>query len=58
MAIMITGASIMDGALLMVLPMNHAHNLKRGASHGIEIAGIENVVIVQNKIDIVTKKEP
>ena len=56
MAIMITGASIMDGAMLMVAanetcpqPQTREHLM------ALEIAGIKNIVIVQNKIDLVTK---
>tara|TARA_B100000941_G_scaffold39406_1_gene23558 strand:+ start:12149 stop:13387 length:1239 start_codon:yes stop_codon:yes gene_type:complete len=57
MAIMITGASIMDGAMLMIAandscpqPQTREHLM------ALEIAGIENIVIVQNKIDLVTKE--
>ena len=57
MAIMITGASIMDGAMLMVAanetcpqPQTREHLM------ALEIAGIENIVIVQNKIDLVTRE--
>jgi translation initiation factor 2 subunit 3 len=57
MAIMITGASIMDGAMLMVAanetcpqPQTREHLM------ALEIAGIENIVIVQNKIDLVSKE--
>ena len=57
MAIMITGASIMDGAMLMVAanetcpqPQTREHLM------ALEIAGIQNIVIVQNKIDLVSKE--
>ncbi len=57
MAIMITGASIMDGAMLMIAanetcpqPQTREHLM------ALEIAGIENIVIVQNKIDLVSKE--
>ena len=57
MAIMITGASIMDGAMLMVAanetcpqPQTREHLM------ALEIAGIENIVVVQNKIDLVSKE--
>ena len=57
MAIMITGASIMDGAMLMVAanetcpqPQTREHLM------ALEIAGIKNIVIVQNKIDLVSKE--
>ena len=57
MAIMITGASIMDGAMLMVAanetcpqPQTREHLM------ALEIAGIKNIVIVQNKIDLVSRE--
>ncbi|HIA89530.1 MAG TPA: translation initiation factor IF-2 subunit gamma [Candidatus Poseidoniales archaeon] len=57
MAIMITGASIMDGAMLMVAanescpqPQTREHLMALG------IAGIENIVVVQNKVDLVSKE--
>jgi len=57
MAIMITGASIMDGAMLMVAanetcpqPQTREHLM------ALEISGIENIVIVQNKIDLVSRE--
>ena len=51
MAIMITGASLMDGALLMVAA-NEACPQPQTREHlmALEIAGIENIVVVQNKI--------
>jgi translation initiation factor 2 subunit 3 len=55
MAIMLSGAAIMDGALLMVAanekcpqPQTREHLVS------LEITGAKNVVIVQNKIDLVT----
>jgi len=57
MAVMISGASIMDGALLLVAanekcpqPQTREHLM------ALEIAGIENIVVVQNKIDLVSKE--
>ena len=57
MAIMITGASIMDGAMLMVAanetcpqPQTREHLM------ALEISGIEKIVVVQNKIDLVSKE--
>ena len=57
MAIMITGASIMDGAMLMVAanetcpqPQTREHLM------ALEMANIENIVIVQNKIDLVSRE--
>ena len=57
MAIMITGASIMDGAMLMVAA-NETGPQPQTREHlmALEIAGIKNIVIVQNKIDLVTKE--
>ena len=57
MAIMITGASIMDGA---DVDGGRQRNVPAtaNAEHlmALEIAGIENIVIVQNKIDLVSKE--
>jgi len=58
MATMLSGATIMDGALLLVSanekcpqPQTREHLM------ALQIIGIKNVVIVQNKIDLVTKDE-
>tara|TARA_B100001741_G_scaffold306994_1_gene301237 strand:- start:864 stop:1811 length:948 start_codon:yes stop_codon:yes gene_type:complete len=58
MAIMISGASIMDGALLMVAanekcpqPQTREHLMALG------IAGIKNIIVVQNKIDLISKEK-
>ena len=58
MAIMITGASIMDGALLMIAanetcpqPQTNEHLM------ALEIAGIDKIVVVQNKIDLVSSEK-
>ena len=57
MAIMITGASIMDGAMLMVAanekcpqPQTREHLM------ALNISGIKNIVVVQNKIDLVNRE--
>ena len=57
MAVMISGASIMDGALLLIAanetcpqPQTREHLMALG------IAGIENVVVVQNKVDLVSRE--
>ena len=57
MAIMITGASIMDGAMLMVAanekcpqPQTREHLM------ALNMSGIENIVVVQNKIDLVSRE--
>ena len=56
MAIMITGASIMDGAMLMVAanekcpqPQTREHLM------ALNMSGIKNIVVVQNKIDLVSR---
>ena len=56
MAIMITGASIMDGAMLMVAANETCPQPQTENIDGSEIAGIENIVIVQNKIDLVSRE--
>jgi translation initiation factor 2 subunit 3 len=57
MAIMITGASIMDGAMLMVAA-NEACPQPQTREHlmALGIAGIVNIVVVQNKVDLVSKE--
>ena len=57
MAVMISGASIMDGALLLVSATETCPQPQtREHLSALEIAGISNIVIVQNKIDIVTRE--
>lgn len=58
MATMLSGATIMDGALLLIAanepcpqPQTREHMM------ALHIAGMKNVVVVQNKIDLVTKEE-
>lgn len=58
MATMISGAAIMDGAILLVAanekcpqPQTEEHLM------ALEIIGCKNIVIAQNKIDLVTEKE-
>ena len=58
MATMLSGAALMDGALLLVAanekcpqPQTREHLM------ALSIIGIENIVIVQNKIDIVTREQ-
>jgi translation initiation factor 2 subunit 3 len=57
MATMLSGAALMDGALLLIAanekcpqPQTKEHLM------GLEISGVENVIIVQNKIDIVNEE--
>jgi len=58
MATMLSGAALMDGALLLVAanekcpqPQTKEHLM------ALSIVGIERIIIVQNKIDIVTRDE-
>ncbi|MEK6834700.1 MAG: translation initiation factor IF-2 subunit gamma, partial [Nanoarchaeota archaeon] len=58
MATMLSGASIMDGALLLIAanepcpqPQTKEHLI------ALEIIGVKQIIIVQNKIDLVTKEE-
>ena len=57
MAVMISGAAIMDGALLLVAA-NESCPQAQTREHlaALQIAGIENIVVVQNKVDIVSKE--
>lgn len=55
MATMLTGASIMDGAILIIAanekcpqPQTQEHLM------GLDISGVEDIIIVQNKIDLVS----
>ena len=57
MAVMISGASIMDGALLLIAANEDCPQAQtREHLMALEIAGIENIVVVQNKIDIVSRE--
>ncbi len=58
MAVVLSGAAIMDGALLLIAanepcpqPQTEEHLM------ALDIVGTKNVVIVQNKIDLVTPEE-
>ena len=58
MATMLSGATIMDGALLLVAaneecpqPQTREHLM------ALDISGIKHVIIVQNKIDLVTEEQ-
>ena len=58
MAVMISGASIMDGALLLIAA-NEECPQPQTSEHlaALEIAGIDKIVIVQNKIDLVSEEQ-
>ncbi len=58
MATMFSGAAIMDGALLLIAanelcpqPQTREHLM------ALEIIGVENIIVIQNKIDLVSKSE-
>ena len=58
MAVMISGSAIMDGAMLIIAaneqcpqPQTYEHLT------ALEIMGIKNLIVVQNKIDLVSKEE-
>jgi translation initiation factor 2 subunit 3 len=57
MAIMLSGAAIMDGAIL-VIAANEPCPQPQTREHltALDLSGIKNIVIVQNKIDLVTEK--
>ena len=57
MAIMLSGAAIMDGAIL-VIAANEPCPQPQTKEHlaALDISGIKNIVIVQNKIDLVSEK--
>jgi len=58
MATMLSGAAIMDGAVL-VIAANEKCPQPQTKEHlmALNIIGIKNVVIVQNKVDLVTKEK-
>jgi translation initiation factor 2 subunit 3 len=58
MATCLSGASLMDGAILVIaanepcpMPQTSEH------LHALEIVGVKNIIIVQNKIELVTKEQ-
>jgi len=58
MATVLSGAALMDGALLMV-SANEKCPQPQTSEHlkALDIVGIKNIVVVQNKIDLVTEEE-
>lgn len=58
MATMISGAAVMDCALLLVAA-NEKCPQPQTIEHlkTLEISGIKNIIVIQNKIDLVTKEE-
>ena len=57
MATMLSGASIMNGAILVIAADEKCPQPQtREHLAAIEVVGIKNIIIVQNKIDVVDKK--
>ncbi|MEM0057016.1 MAG: translation initiation factor IF-2 subunit gamma [Candidatus Geothermarchaeota archaeon] len=58
MATMLAGATVMDGAML-VIASNEPIPRPQTKEHvmALQIMGVKNVVVVQNKIDLVSKEE-
>ncbi len=58
MAVMISGAAIVDAALLLV-SANEPCPQPQTQEHlaALKILGIQNIIVVQNKIDLVSKKQ-
>jgi len=58
MATCLSGASLMDGAIL-VIAANEPCPMPQTSEHlrALEIIGVKNIIIVQNKIELVTKEQ-
>lgn len=58
MATMLSGAAIVDGALLLVAA-NEKCPQPQTKEHltALEISGIEKIIVIQNKVDLVTQEE-
>jgi translation initiation factor 2 subunit 3 len=57
MATMLSGATVMDGAMLIIAANEYCPQPQtREHLAAIELAGVKNIIIVQNKIDIVDEK--
>jgi len=58
MATMLSGASLMDGACLLIAADEDCPQPQtREHLEALHIAGIENIIIIQNKIDAVSKEQ-
>lgn len=58
MAVMLSGAAVMDGAIL-VIAANEKCPQPQTAEHltALSVLGIKDIIVVQNKIDLVSKEE-
>lgn len=59
MATMLSGAAIMDGGAVLVIAANEDCPQPQTKEHlmALDIIGIKNIVIVQNKIDLVSREK-
>jgi translation initiation factor 2 subunit 3 len=58
MATMLSGAAIMDGALLLIAANEHCPQPQtREHLYALDIIGVRKVVVVQNKIDLLSSEE-
>ncbi len=57
MATMLSGAALMDGALLLVAANEGIQPQTREHLMALQIIGVDQIVIVQNKLDVVSKEE-
>ncbi len=58
MATMLSGASLMDGALLVVAANEHCPQPQtREHLAALDIIGVKNLVVVQNKVDVVSREK-
>ncbi|MFZ0892305.1 MAG: translation initiation factor IF-2 subunit gamma [Thermoplasmata archaeon] len=58
MATMLSGAAIMDGALLLIAANEHCPQPQtREHLYALDIIGVRKVVVVQNKIDLLTSEQ-
>ncbi len=57
MAVMLSGTGMMDGAILMIAA-NEVCPRPQTKEHlmGLQISGIENIIVIQNKIDLVDEE--
>jgi len=58
MATMLSGAAIMDGAVLVIAANEHCPQ-PQTAEHlmALEILGVKNIIIAQNKVDLISKED-
>ncbi|MCW1300998.1 MAG: translation initiation factor IF-2 subunit gamma [Candidatus Nanoarchaeia archaeon] len=57
MATMLSGAALMDGALLLIAANEPIQPQTKEHLAALQIIGVNQIVIVQNKLDVVTKEE-